>query len=230
MNARHGHIEAIEKRGSTQIIRVKLPWRRCLATLRICVPGPRVVPRIPCTSCATSRPRPLFRKKSSHGCKGGWWGSRGNMESPQFNVVVQALRISPEDLVRAMRATASELPKLTEERKTVARGFKMSQEQYARQELARLYTHERMSQRGRQLGETVSRILEALGPGYRLAGVTSQMTKLRWVLTVRTPTGDVNVFVPRDLADDVVDWGPRGRRSKNLGRSCSTDWVGKKLL
>ena len=131
------------------------------------------------------------------------------MGAPQFQVVVQGSRISPEDLVRAMNASESELPKLTQEQKKIARGFKMSQEEYAREELARLYGHERMLERGRRLGETASQILEVLAPDYRLAAVTSQMTKVRWVLTVRTPAGDANVFVPLELADDVVDWAPR---------------------
>jgi hypothetical protein len=131
------------------------------------------------------------------------------MEAPQFQVVVQGSSISPEDWLRAMRAPASELPKLSGEQKKVARGFNTSGEEYARSELARLYGKERMAQRGRQLGEVVGQILESLGSGYRLLGVTSQMTKLRWVLTVQTPSGEANVFVARDLADDVLDWGPR---------------------
>jgi len=131
------------------------------------------------------------------------------MESLQFQVVVQGSSISPEDWLRAMRAPKSELPELTEEQKNAARGFKISMEEYARGELARLYGKERMSQRGRQLGEKVSQILETLGPAYQLVGVTSQMTKLRWVLTVQTPAGEANVFVARELADDVLDWGSR---------------------
>jgi hypothetical protein len=131
------------------------------------------------------------------------------MEGPQFQVVVQGSSISPEDWLRATRVPAAELAKLTEEQKKAARGLKISGEQYARSELARLYGKERVAQRGRQLGEVVSEILEPLGSGYRLVGVTSQMTKVRWVLTVQTPAGESNVFVARELADDILDWGPR---------------------
>ena len=36
LNARRGHVEAMESRGSTQVVRARVPWPRCSATPRTC--------------------------------------------------------------------------------------------------------------------------------------------------------------------------------------------------
>ena len=131
------------------------------------------------------------------------------MKSPQFEVVVQGSRISPEDLMRAMRASVSELPKLTEEQKKNARRFGETPQEYARRELAELYAKERMRGRAEQIGQAAAQILQERGHDYQLRGVVADMANDRWVLTVKTPGGRANVAVPRELADEVVDWGFR---------------------
>jgi hypothetical protein len=131
------------------------------------------------------------------------------MQSANFQVVVTTSSISPEDWVQASNTSASQLPKLTAEQRRVAREFKISEEEYARGEKARLYGEERIHARGYQLGQTAGKLLAEVDRKYKLVRVTSEMSKARWVLTIDTPRGLVNVFVPRNVADDVVDWGAR---------------------
>ena len=131
------------------------------------------------------------------------------MEASDFQVVIEGSSISPADWVRASAARGTELPELTAEQKKVARGFKISEEEYARGELARLYGQERMRARAGRLGGIVEQMLGVLGSEYRLLTVTSETGKVRWVLTIQTTEGTANIFVPRSVVDDVLDWGAR---------------------
>jgi hypothetical protein len=131
------------------------------------------------------------------------------MGSPQFEVVIQGSRISPGDLLRAMSARASDLPKHTEEQKRAARRLGGGLLEYARRELAELYAKERMRGRAQRIGRAAAQILQERGHDYRLLGVVADMAKDRWILTIKTPGGKANVAVPRELADEVVDWGFR---------------------
>ncbi|GEM_PF-1797304 len=131
------------------------------------------------------------------------------MGAPDFQVVIGESSISPADWVRASAVPGRGLPELTDEQKKVARGFKISEEEYARAELARLYGQERLRARAQQLGQLVEQMLMGIGSEYRLRAVTSEITKLRWILTVMAPEGPVNIFLPRSLVDDVLDWQAR---------------------
>ena len=54
------------------------------------------------------------------------------MAAPHFNIFVSGSTGSVEDWQRAMNAPKSELPKLNEEQRSVARKMGMSEEEYAR--------------------------------------------------------------------------------------------------
>jgi len=131
------------------------------------------------------------------------------MEHQQFEIIISDFVTSIDGWRRARQAPRSELPKLNQEQKEVARKFKISQEEYARGVLAGLYGQERMRARAQKLGEEIERILPSLGQGYRVAAVVAEMFKGRWLIRVRTSERTVNVAVPRELGDDVLDSGVR---------------------
>ncbi len=140
------------------------------------------------------------------------------MRNRRFKIFVSDYRCTIEDWERAQAAPKSELPKLTGEDKEIARRFKIAQEEYARGELAGLFGQERMKAKARSLGEEVQKILERIGNGHRVVAVVSQMLKGRWILAIQTPKRRTNIVVPRELADDVVDWGLREEVEKLKGR------------
>jgi hypothetical protein len=108
-----------------------------------------------------------------------------------------------------MRASVSELPKLTQEQKKAARKLGETPQQYARRELAELYAEERMRGRAERIGRAVAQILQEREHDYQLLGVVADTGKDRWILATKTPGGRANVAVSRELADEVVDWGFR---------------------
>ena len=107
----------------------------------------------------------------------------------------------------AQQATRSQLPKLDQQQKELARKFKVSEEEYARGVLAGIYGQKAMRGRGRSLGEVVQGILDGLGPDHRVVAVFAEMSKGRWIVRIHTPNEVANIAVPRELADDVVDSG-----------------------
>ena len=62
-----------------------------------------------------------------------------------------------------------------------------------------------MIDRGLELGRAVEGILSDVEAGYQLKAVIAEMMKERWVVKIQTPQQIVNVAVPRDLADDIID-------------------------
>jgi hypothetical protein len=129
------------------------------------------------------------------------------MDKLSFEVQVSDYSSSLEEWRRAMQAPGSVLPKLSDAQKEVARKFKISEAEYARGVLAGLYGNKRMRQRAQRLGERVQAVLEEEGRGDRVIAVRYQMDRLRWILTLRTAEREVNVAVPGEVADDVLDWG-----------------------
>ena len=122
-----------------------------------------------------------------------------------FEVFVSGLSTTVEEWRRALNAPNSELPPLNAEQKEAAQRFGISEEEYARGYLAGLYGQDRMVARGAELGRAVEAILAGLGADYQLRAVIAEMTKGRWVVRIQTPQQIVNVAVPRELADDVID-------------------------
>jgi hypothetical protein len=127
------------------------------------------------------------------------------MSAASFDILVSDYTSSVEEYRRAQLVPKSELPELTDDQKAVARGFKISEEEYARGVLAGMYGHERQVNRGRRLGERIQKILDDLGAPDRVVRVAYQMDRLRWLVSVKAADRIVDVAVPRELADDVLD-------------------------
>lgn len=128
------------------------------------------------------------------------------MKENDFEISVSDHTTSVVEWDRAQLAPRSELPRLTAEQRAVARKFGISEEEYARSVLAGLYGDERMRARARRLGEEVQRMLGRLGDGhYWVKAVIAELLRGRWVVCVRARGNDVNVAIPRELADDVLD-------------------------
>jgi len=131
------------------------------------------------------------------------------MKEASFEVQVPDYTSSVEEYHRAQLAPRSELPKLSEEEREIARKFKISEEEYARGVLAAVYGRERKMARARRLGEAIQEILKGLGDDDRLLSVLSDVDRLRWIVKIQTREGVHNVAVPVELAADVIDWGLR---------------------
>ena len=151
------------------------------------------------------------------------------MSGPPFEIVVADYSSSMEEWQRAYSAPKSELPELTAEQKETARSFKISEEEYARGVLAGLYGQERMKHRARRLGDHVQSILDEWGSGDRVVAVIYDTDKLRWILGIQTAGGTSHVAFPRELADDIIDWGLReqlkelkARLVQGLGREVAS--------
>jgi hypothetical protein len=124
-----------------------------------------------------------------------------------FKVYISGSSSSAEEWKRALEAPETELRKLTDEQKEVARRFQITEEEYARGVLAFLYGERAQKERGEKLGNTIVRILEGLGAGYKLLAVVLEGVKLRWVLRIETPKGIKSISIPLEVADDVIDSG-----------------------
>lgn len=127
------------------------------------------------------------------------------VQQRNFGVFVSGYSTTIEEWRRALKAPSSELPELNAEQKEAARRFGIAEEEYARGYLAGLYGQDRMLARGTELGRAVEAILADLGPGNQLKAVIAEMDKERWVVRIQTPQQIVNIAVPRELADDIVD-------------------------
>jgi hypothetical protein len=127
------------------------------------------------------------------------------MATPHFNVFVSGSTSSAEDWQRAMNAPKSELPKLNEEQKDVARKMGMSEEEYARGVLVSQYGEQRQRERGEKLGSKIEAILSGLGEPYRLEAVIREGVKGRWVARIGTAAAPKNVAVGLELADDLIE-------------------------
>ncbi len=130
------------------------------------------------------------------------------MAEQGFQIQIMSDSMSPVEWKRAMTAPESELKivlPLSEEQKEVAKKYEMSEEEYARAELARVYGRRGLRERAEQLGAIVGKMLAEVSPQSRLAAVRYEGTELRWVLGVETPQGMRNLGVSRDLIDDVLD-------------------------
>ncbi len=127
------------------------------------------------------------------------------MSEASFEISVSDFTSSVDEYRRAQCAPKSELPELTDDQKAVARGFKISEEEYARGVLAGIYGRQRQRDRGRRLGEEIQKILDDLGGGDQVVRVAYQMDRLRWLVSIKVSERVLNVAIPRELADDVLD-------------------------
>jgi len=129
------------------------------------------------------------------------------MATPHFDVFISGSTGSVEDWQNAMNAPKSELPKLNDEQKEVARKMGISQEEYARGVLVGHYGENRQKQRGEKLGQRIEEILAGLGHTYELEALLREGVKFRWVARIKTAQQPKNVAIGFELADDVIDSG-----------------------
>ena len=148
------------------------------------------------------------------------------MIAGSFEIVVSDYTSSVEEYRRAQQAPRSDLPPLSDDQRAAARGFKISEEEYARGALAGIYGRKRQQARGRRLGEEVQKILSDLGSDDRVVRVAYEMDRLRWVVSIEASGRILDVAVPRELADDVLDRALReqteelrARVARGLGRT-----------
>jgi hypothetical protein len=126
-------------------------------------------------------------------------------QGQQFEIHIRSNSSSPEAWRRAMEAPASELQPLTEEQKEIVRRFGITDEEYARGELAVTFGQERLRRRGEELGNLVQDLLRRLSDRYVLESVLYEGANLRWIVRIGSPKGVRNIAVSRELADEVLD-------------------------
>jgi hypothetical protein len=117
--------------------------------------------------------------------------------------------MTAEEWKRAMTAPESELKTvlpLSPEQKEVAERFGITEEEYARGELARVYGQQRLEKNAARLGDIVRKMLSEVSPGSQLRAIVYEGVKFRWIFRVELPQGIRNVSVPRELVDDVLDF------------------------
>lgn len=127
------------------------------------------------------------------------------MEQPlKFEVKVSGRHgQSEEDRRRAGLVPVEELPPLSPNAKEAARVMGMKEEDMQRLTLATKFAKERLESRTTQLGRVIE---EILGPDYKLNAVIDDLPKSRWIARIATPKRVVNVAIPSDVGDDIVDW------------------------
>jgi hypothetical protein len=125
-----------------------------------------------------------------------------------FQIQIMSSSMSAGEWKRAMTAPDSELKTvlpLSEEQKEEAKKFDLSEEEYARAELARIYGQRGLREKAQRMGAIVAKMLAEISPQSRLMTIRYEGTGFRWVLGIETPQGPRNLSVSRDLADDVLD-------------------------
>jgi hypothetical protein len=127
------------------------------------------------------------------------------IQGQEFEVYIRSNSSSAEEWKRAMEAPVSELQVLNEEQKKVAKKFEITEEEYARGELAGIYGRQRLEAKGARLGSMLSEVLAGSGSGNRLVAVSYEGIKLRWLARFQTPRGVRNISLPYELVDDVID-------------------------
>jgi len=127
------------------------------------------------------------------------------MAAPHFEIFVSGATSSVDDWKKAMSVPRTDLPKLNDEQKEVARRMGMSLEEYARGVLVFEYGERRQKERGEKLGQKIEAVLKGLGEPYRLGALIREGVKGRWVARIETPSTPKNVALGMELADDLID-------------------------
>lgn len=123
-------------------------------------------------------------------------------EANQFEVIVTSGWLSPDAWDRAQRAPVSELPTLDPAEKEYVRRLGTSEEDHARDMLARHLGREWTEQRGRELGLVIQRLV---GSQHDLRAVIAERNKDRWIARFVSGERPVNIAIPRELVDEVLD-------------------------
>jgi len=129
------------------------------------------------------------------------------MQGQQFEIHIRSNSSTAEEWKRAMEASAEELKKhpLNEWQKETAKRFGITEEEYARGELAGVYGRQGLENVGRELGLIIERLLAEIGDVYHLQALLYEGAKFRWIARVEASRGTRNLSIQGDLVDDVVD-------------------------
>jgi len=126
-------------------------------------------------------------------------------ERIDFEVILGSSPTSLDDWRRAQTADPSELPALNNAQKEVAKKLCITEDQYQRSYLSLVYGRERMLDRTRNLGTIVEKLLEETSRNYRLLAIAERMDQGQWIAEIKVPRQLVNVEIPRELGDDLLD-------------------------
>jgi hypothetical protein len=125
-----------------------------------------------------------------------------------FEVVVKGFHSSAEEWKQLLDRDGSVLKALSPEEMQTASRLGVPAEEYARAVASGQAGRLRLESRGEKLGNEVAKLLSALGDKYKLEVIEwapFDMGLGGWKLRISSPEKIVNVIIPRDLADDVID-------------------------
>ena len=126
-------------------------------------------------------------------------------QGQEFEVHIRSNSSAAEEWKRAMEAPVTELPQLSDAQKEMAKRFEVTEEEYARGELASIYSRQRLKVKGERLGSIVGEILQNLGRAGRVAAVLYEGGKLRWIIRIEMSSGVRNIALAYELVNDVID-------------------------
>jgi hypothetical protein len=136
------------------------------------------------------------------------------MATQGFQVYVSGGFVSLDDWRQAMTASEQKLPKLSENQREAARFVGMAESEYARGVLADDLGRSRQQEKGKRLGHAIGELLARLGQAWRLESITRVGVEFKWVARLEGKGSGLELEVPLDLADDIIDSGDRGARSR----------------
>jgi hypothetical protein len=129
------------------------------------------------------------------------------MWAQQFAIHIRSNSSTPEERKRAMEASVEELKKhpLTKLQKEMVQQCGITEDQYARSELARIYGRRRLESVGQGLGSIVQGLLAEIGEEYHLQALLYEDAKFQWIARVKSAQGTRDFSIQRELFDVTVD-------------------------
>ncbi len=122
-----------------------------------------------------------------------------------MEIVITGTRMFAEEVHRAKEAPASDLPTLTTEQKAVAKCFEISDERYARMELAARYGKERLRKAADAMARIIESELSKLVPGAELRTLVYEVGLEPHRILVGYKGKDLTfTFPPDDESEDYL--------------------------
>jgi hypothetical protein len=140
------------------------------------------------------------------------------MASPSFQIVTRGMPARPDEWFRALNATPTELPQLSDDDKRSARIRHMTDEQYARHLMLRASARKREAEEAEKLGNAIVEILQRLGGEFQLTGIGKRGLEPGWHAFIEfRPRGTTEKFFDVPLpTEDFSD-------ERNVGLLNTTD-------
>jgi len=124
-----------------------------------------------------------------------------------MEIVIQGWRAGREERSEAARVPASELPKLTDGQKRVAKRMGISEEDYARSAYAGTRNQERLVEKSKRFASNLQKKLESRIPGARIDRVRLLTLEHEYRLDVSVGEKKVLFRVDEDTVDDFMERG-----------------------